>query len=351
MIQHEFEELLEQFSQDELNEKSTVKGQFTSYITRRMEWHAIRYAAKNRPNVSVISLDQAPRHLTDIDAEQMFRKVEIELALQQEVQRLSPKEKEWLLCFLKMNYKEIQKHFGCGHTNVYEKRKKLATLYNYERLFQVLPFGKFVVNSFFLAVAMPICMIAVASLTAYALTRLEFKGRNILFLAFVATMMVPSHVTLIPNYKIVVDAHLANTYTALFLTSMFTGTNAFNIFFFRQYFLSIPKDLENAAIVDGCSRLGVFFKIVLPNAKPAIATTAILSFRSVWNAFLWPMIVINDYDKLTLTVGLKYLKEWDPNWAVLLAGATMSIVPIVIVFLLFQKYFMASAMNSGFGGK
>lgn len=76
-----------------------------------------------------------------------------------------------------------------------------------------------------------------------------------------------------------------------------------------------------------------------------------LSFRSVWNAFLWPMIVINDYDKLTLTVGLKYLKEWDPNWAVLLAGATISIVPIVIVFLLFQKYFMASAMNSGFGGK
>lgn len=91
MIQHEFEELLEQFSQDELNEKSTVKGQFTSYITRRMEWHAIRYAAKNRPNVIVISLDQAPRHLTDIDDEQMFRKVEIELALQQEVQRLSPK--------------------------------------------------------------------------------------------------------------------------------------------------------------------------------------------------------------------------------------------------------------------
>lgn len=83
MIQHEFEELLEQFSQDELNEKSTVKGQFTSYITRRMEWHAIRYAAKNRPNVIVISLEQAPRHLTDIDAEQMFRKVEIELALQQ----------------------------------------------------------------------------------------------------------------------------------------------------------------------------------------------------------------------------------------------------------------------------
>ena len=115
--------------------------------------------------------------------------------------------------------------------------------------------------------------------------------------------------------------------------------------------MSIPKDLENAAIIDGCSRFKVFFRVVLPNAKPAIATTAILSFRSVWNAFLMPMLIINDYDKLTLTVGLKYLKEWEPNWAVLLAGATLSIVPIVIVFLIFQEHFMASSMNSGFGGK
>ena len=225
------------------------------------------------------------------------------------------------------------------------------TMENYKRLFQVLPFDKFMVNSVFLSVAMPFCMIAVASLTAYALTRLEFRGRNILFLAFIATMMIPSHVTLIPYYKIVVDMKLINTYAALFLTNMFTGSNAFNIFFFRQFFLSIPKDLENAAIIDGCTRLGVFFRIVLPNAKPAIATTAILSFRSVWNEFLWPMLVINDYDKLTLTVGLKYLKEWEPNWAVLLAGASLSIVPIVIVFLIFQKQFMASTMNSGFGGK
>ena len=126
MIQDELRALYDQMSDEEKNENSVLKGRFTKYITRRLEWHAIRYAAKNRPNVIVISLEQAPRHLTDIDAEQMFRKVEIELALQQEVQRLSPKEKEWLLCFLKMNYKEIQKHFGCGHTYVYEKRKKLA---------------------------------------------------------------------------------------------------------------------------------------------------------------------------------------------------------------------------------
>ena len=99
MIQHEFEELLEQFSQDELNEKSTVKGQFTSYITRRMEWHAIRYAAKNRPNVIVISLDQAPRHLTDIDAEQMFRKVEIELAFNRKYRGFHQKKRSGFCAF------------------------------------------------------------------------------------------------------------------------------------------------------------------------------------------------------------------------------------------------------------
>jgi multiple sugar transport system permease protein len=226
-----------------------------------------------------------------------------------------------------------------------------ATLENYKRLMEVLPFGKFVINSVFLSLAIPMCMIAVASFTAYALTRLEFKGRNVLFIAFIATMMIPSHVTLIPNYKIIVDMKLYNTFVALFLTNMFTASNAFNIFFFRQYFLSIPKDLENSAIIDGSSRIGVFFRIIMPNAKPAIATTAILSFRSVWNAFLWPMLVINDYEKLTLTVGLKYLKEWEPNWAVILAGASLSIVPIIVVFLIFQKQFMSSNLSAGFGGR
>lgn len=246
------------------------------------------------------------------------------------------------------SFKPIEQLYSQSPLNLIPKP---FTLENYRRLFQVLPFGRFIINSIFLSIVIPITMIMVASLTAYALTRLEFKGRNLLFIAFIATMMIPGHVTLIPNYKLIVDMHLYNSYFALLLTSVFTASNAFNIFFFRQFFLSIPKDLENAAIIDGCSRLGVFFKIVLPNAKPAIATTAILSFRTVWNQFLWPMIVINDYNKMTLTVGLKYLKEWDPNWAVLLAGATISIIPIIIVFIAFQKQFMSSTLNSGFGGK
>lgn len=225
------------------------------------------------------------------------------------------------------------------------------TLENYVRLFEVLPFGRFALNSLFLSLSIPLAMIAVASFSAYALTRLEFPGRNVIFIAFVATMMIPSHVVLIPNYRTIVDLHLYNTFTALFLTSMFTSSNAFNIFFFRQFFLTIPKDLESAAIIDGCGHASVFFRIILPNSQPAIATTAILSFRMVWNQFLWPMIVINDYEKMTLTVGLKYLKEWEQNWAVLLSGASLSIIPIIIVFLLFQRQFMSTALSSGFGGK
>ena len=134
------------------------------------------------------------------------------------------------------------------------------TLENYKRLMEVLPFDKMLFNSIFLSITIPIAMIIVASLAAYAVTRIEFKGRNILFFAFIATMMIPSHVTLIPNYKIIVDMNLYNSFTAIFLSSMFTASNAFNIFFFRQYFLSIPKDLENAAIVDGCSKIGIFFR-------------------------------------------------------------------------------------------
>lgn len=224
------------------------------------------------------------------------------------------------------------------------------TFANYQRLMEVLPFKEFLLNSLFLSTCIPIAMILLASFTAYALTRLNFKGRTVIFLAFIATMMIPSHVTTIPNYRIVVEMNLYNSYLALFLSGIFTGSNAFNIFFFRQFFLTIPKDLENAAIIDGCSHFGVFWRIIMPNSKPAIATTAILSFRSIWNSFLWPMLVISDYNKLPLTVGLKYLKDWEANWSVLLAGASLSIVPMVIIYLIFQKQFMSTTVNTGFGG-
>jgi len=225
-----------------------------------------------------------------------------------------------------------------------------STLVNYERTLELLPFISFMRNSIILSISIPALMILFSSLCAYALARLEFRGRNVIFILFVATMMVPSHVTLIPNYTIVSRLGWIDSYICLFVNMIFTSANAFNIFFFRQYFMSIPKDLENAAIIDGCSHAGIYFRIVLPNSKPAIATVAILSFRTVWNSFLWPMLVINSFDKMTVTVGLQYYRSAVDNSTQVLAGVTLAIIPVIIVFLIFQRQFINSTVNSGFGG-
>jgi multiple sugar transport system permease protein len=224
------------------------------------------------------------------------------------------------------------------------------TFVNYQHTWQILPFGRFLLNSLVLAIVIPFTMIIFSSICAYAFARLNFKGKNIIFFLFLATMMVPSHVTLIPNFAIISKLGWIDNYLSLFVNSVFTGVNAFNIFFFRQYFMSIPKDLESAAIIDGCNRARVYFKIILPNAKPAIATVAILSFRSVWNSFLWPMLVINDYNKMTVTVGLQYFKGAVQNQGELFAGTVLTVIPVILVFLFFQKYFINSTVNSGFGG-
>lgn len=250
----------------------------------------------------------------------------------------------WAIC---SSFKTTEQMFGQSPLSLIPRP---FTLYNYERTLEILPFDMFLRNSLFLSISIPLMMILIASLCAYALARLNFKGRNLIFLLFISTMMIPSHVVLIPNYSIVSKLGWVDKYISLFVNSLFTGANAFNIFFFRQFFMSIPKDLENAAIIDGCSHAGVYFRIILPNSKPAIATVAILSFRSVWNSFLWPMIVINSYDKMTITVGLQYYKYAVDNAAMVLAGVTIAIIPVIVVFLVFQKYFINSTVNSGFGG-
>lgn len=222
---------------------------------------------------------------------------------------------------------------------------------NYQRMWEMLPFGRFLLNSLFLSITIPVLMIVFSSMCAYAFARLEFKGKNIIFLLILSTMMIPGHVTLIPNFVIIRVLGWVDSYLALVVHSLFTGANAFNIFFFKQYFATIPKDLEDAATIDGCSKANVFLRIIMPNSKPAIATVAILSFRSVWNSFLWPMIAINSYDKMTITVGLQYFKGVVSNWSELLAGTSLAIIPMLIVFLAFQKYFINSTVNSGFGGQ
>ena len=220
---------------------------------------------------------------------------------------------------------------------------------NYQKLLTIYDVPLMVFNGLYLAIVIPVLSMLTSSMAAYALARLRFRGRNVIFLLLISTMMIPGYVTLIPNFAIMVKLKLLNSHWALILRSALSGS-ATSIFLFRQFFLSIPRDLENAAIVDGCSWPGVFFRIIMPNSKPAIATVIILSFRSTWNSFLWPQLVLQTDRLWTWTLALKILSESETNQAVLLAGSVISILPIPIIYLACQKYFVNSQVSAGFGG-
>lgn len=220
---------------------------------------------------------------------------------------------------------------------------------NYQKLLTIYDVPLMVFNGLYLAIVIPVLSMLTSSMAAYALARLRFRGRNVIFLLLISTMMIPGYVTLIPNFAIMVKLKLLNSHWALILRSALSGS-ATSIFLFRQFFLSIPRDLENAAIVDGCSWPGVFFRIIMPNSKPAIATVIILSFRSTWNSFLWPQLVLQTDRLWTWTLALKILSESETNQAVLLAGSIISILPILIIYLACQKYFVNSQVSAGFGG-
>lgn len=223
------------------------------------------------------------------------------------------------------------------------------TTENYTKLTGIYDVQRMVFNGLYLSILIPLLSMLTSSMAAYALARLEFRGRNVVFLLLISTMMIPGYVTLIPNFAIMVKLKLLNSHMALILRSALSGS-ATSIFLFRQFFLSIPRDLENAAIIDGCSWRSVFFRIILPNSKPAIATVIILSFRETWNAFLWPQLVLQDDRLWTWTLALKVLSEFETNQSVLLAGAVISIVPVLVIYILCQKYFVNSQVNAGFGG-
>lgn len=223
------------------------------------------------------------------------------------------------------------------------------TMGNYQKLLTIYDVPLMVFNGLYLAIVIPVLSMLTSSMAAYALARLRFRGRNVIFLLLISTMMIPGYVTLIPNFAIMVKLKLLNSHWALILRSALSGS-ATSIFLFRQFFLSIPRDLENAAIVDGCSWPGVFFRIIMPNSKPAIATVIILSFRSTWNSFLWPQLVLQTDRLWTWTLALKILSESETNQAVLLAGSVISILPILIIYLACQKYFVNSQVSAGFGG-
>jgi multiple sugar transport system permease protein len=226
---------------------------------------------------------------------------------------------------------------------------------NYPQALQAEPLGRFFINSVVVAVSTVIGNLVVCSLAGYAFARYRFLGRGLLFALIMTTLMVPFQVTMIPQYLIVkwLGVNLLggvglNHIGALILPNAAT---AFGVFFLRQFFRTLPIEYEEAARVDGASRLKVLWRIVLPLSGPALSTLAALTFLDSWNNFLWPLIAINQTNGMTLPLGLATFQgAHSTDWTLLMAGNVMSLVPIMIVFFAAQRYFVRSVAATGLAG-
>ena len=203
-------------------------------------------------------------------------------------------------------------------------------------------------NSVVVAVIWVVARAFTASTAGYAFARMDFPGKNLLFLLVLSTMMIPSMVTIVPKFMILKEIGLINTYGALTLPF---AADAFGIFLMKQFFESIPVELEEAARVDGASRYRMFVQVILPNAMPALTALSIFSFQGSWNAFLEPLIFINRADLYTLPLGLAYFRQANyTDWPVVMAGAVVTTLPIAIFYLVFQRWFVEGQVQSGIKG-
>ena len=219
------------------------------------------------------------------------------------------------------------------------------TAENYSNVFQKIPLWKYFINSLFVALVTTFGQVLFAAMAGYAFARLKFKFRDGLFLIVLITMLVPPQVNIIPLFFIMRQLHWINTYQALIVPGLFGG---FGVFLMRQHFLSLPKDLEESAKIDGCNILTTFFKIALPLALPAVATLAIFTFVSSWNSFMWPLIVTNTEAMRTLPVGLAVFKGSFREvtlWGDLLACSVICAIPVIGVFLLGKRYIINDIMQ------
>lgn len=221
------------------------------------------------------------------------------------------------------------------------------TLENYKDVLEKIPLWKYFANSLFVALVTTAGQILFSAFAGYAFARMTFKGRDLIFLIILITMLIPPQVNIIPLFFLMRQLHWINTYQALIIPGLFGG---FGIFMMRQYFLGIPKDLEESAKIDGCNILQMFVKIILPLALPVVATLAIFTFVTTWNSFMWPLIVTNTESMRTLPVGLAIFKGSFREitlWGDLLACSVICTLPVVAVFLLGKKYFINDIMQGG----
>lgn len=221
---------------------------------------------------------------------------------------------------------------------------------NFKEAWNAAPFARFYLNSILISAATTVGQVITGVLAAYAFARLEFSGKDFLFLVFLGTLMVPSQVTLIPTYIVMSDIGWVDTYQALIVPFI---ASAFSVFLLRQFFLTIPPELEEAAIMDGCSKVRFIVFILLPLSKPAIASVSLFTFLGSWNSYLWPLIVINSNSMRTLPIGLRYFvaqQGGGSQWHLLMAASVITIVPVLLVFFFTQKQFIEGIAQTGIKG-
>lgn len=225
---------------------------------------------------------------------------------------------------------------------------KPLTLDSYKRLFELYPVGRMLANSLIVAVLTTLGQVITCSMAAYAFARMHFRGRDAVFMLYLATLMVPFQVTVTPLFILMRLFGWTNTYQALILPGVFS---AFGTFMMRQSFITIPTEYEESAVLDGASPLTIFLRIILPLSGPTLATLVIFAFMSSWNSFLWPLFAVSDMQMMTLPLGLATLKgRWVTEWNLMMAGTVISVVPMMIVFLFAQKYFIKGFVMSGLKG-
>lgn len=221
---------------------------------------------------------------------------------------------------------------------------------NFAKAWSALPFGSFVLNTIFLTAVSTIGTVLSSSLVAYGFSRFEFKGRNLLFGVMLATMMLPHQVTMIPNFMIWRELHAIDTYFPLTVPA-FLGS-AFFIFMLRQFFLGIPKELDEAAMIDGAGYFRIWWQILMPLAGPAIATVAVFSFIGNWDSFEAPLIYLNTPEKYTVAVGLRMFQDsFGGNFEQVMAASLIHILPTIIIFFFAQRYFLKGIATTGMGGR
>lgn len=219
---------------------------------------------------------------------------------------------------------------------------------SYKYVFEVLPFATVYLNTIVVALLTVFFQVLFCTMAAYGFARIKFPFKNVIFIILLAILMVPGQIFLLPQYLIVQKLGLVNTLPGLFLPNLFS---AFGTFLLRQFFMSLPKELEEAAVLDGCNRYQIFGRIMLPLVKPGIVALVIFTARFAWNDFMWPLIVNTDPEKMTLAPALSLLQgQYTTNFPVQMAGAVLSVIPMIVLFILFQKQFIEGVAQTGIKG-